>query len=252
MTIFTRIGNYFQNLFGDSKSMCSLSPFMQRQNESIFIPKLTPIPTPETLISSNNFNIFDNNLTLSPLPSSNFKPMFSFTPMNLDMFTFRGYEGVSLASEKTEDVVYDMNFWKKQGYNEEKGTLLAKKAKSKARSKSQHQCAAYVRKAINKTFYSNEKEEHYSSFKKACVVGDEFLANDKNFKKINVDMSKIQPEEIPAGAIVIYPSRGYSSHSAGHIEISDGEGHGISDFKSKSLCQNWGKRKDPAEIWIPV
>ena len=248
MPIFTKISNYFQNLFGSNNGACA----KLQAGGSIYMPELTPVPTPETLISSKNFNIFDSELTFNPSSSMLNNQIFNFTPMNFDMFTFRGFDEVSLNSEKKKDAIYDIEFWKDQGYNEEKGIALAKKAKSRTRGASQHQCAAYVRRAINRTFYSNEKGEHYTSFKKACIVGKEFLANDKNFKKINVDMSKIQPEDIPAGAIVIYPSRGYSSHSAGHIEISDGKGRGISDFTSKSLCQNNGRRKNPAEIWIPV
>ena len=187
MPIFTRISNYFQNLFG---SVSSASTNAQSFG-SIYMPELTPIPTPETLISNKNFNIFDNNLTFIPSSGLLNNHVFNFTPMNFDMFTFRGLNEVSLNSEKKSNTVYDIEFWKEQGYNEEKGMALAKKAKSRTRGNSQHQCAAYVRRAINRTFYSNEKGEHYTSFKKACIVGKEFLSNDKNFKKINVDMSKI-------------------------------------------------------------
>ncbi len=244
MSILPRISNYFRNFFGENDQ-----PAMSKVE---CVPTLEPIKTPGSLISCSNFNIFDKNLKFIPTSNSTFNQIYKFTPMNFDMFNYRGFEDVSLNSEKEAKSEYNLDFWKENGYNEEKGVALVNKAKSKVKKKSQSQCAAFVRRAINKTFYGNEKGEHYKSFKRACIVGDEFLAHDKNFKKINVDMTKIQPEDIPAGAIVIYPSKGYSSHSAGHIEISDGNGRGISDFTSRKLCQNWGKRKNPAEIWIPV
>ena len=257
MTIFPKLSDYFKSINLFRKNSVENS-----REELSYIPELAPIPTPTALISTNNYNIFDSDVKLKY--STNFNNNFLFnlnTSPNFDLFAYKGLDGVSLASEKSNDTTYSLNWWKEQGYNEEKGQALAKKARSLAKKKSQGICATYVRRAINKTFYSNEKGEHYKSFKKACVVGDEFLVNDKNFKKIEVDMSKIKPEDIPTGAIVIYPSKGYSKNSAGHIEIADelkvnkkGEAvrSGISDYTSKSLCQNWGKRKDPAEIWIPV
>ena len=249
MTIYTKISNYFQNLFGnDKETFVPQCTEMGYGMNSIYTPSLTQPPTSSYLTFAKNINIFEPNFNFNTNIHFNNNNIFNFPSTNFDMFNYNGLDGVSLTSQKTEKDTYSLDFWKEQGYNEEKGVALAKKAKSNVLSKSHTQCTLYVRKAINKAF-----KTHYTAFgNNAWEVGKNILANDKNFKKIDVDMSKIQPEDIPAGAIVIYPSRGYSNHKAGHIEISDGEGHGLSDFKSKSLCQNRGNRRNPAEIWIPV
>ena len=121
---------------------------------------------------------------------------------------------------------------------------------SSAKSKSSSQCATYVKRALQKSLGVEYKSCN------GCNVGNVVLKNNKNFKLV-YDSSKdgkrtFKSENIPAGAVVIYPSRGYSSNPAGHCEISDGNGHGVSDYISKKLFYNWGTYKNPSQIWIPV
>ena len=147
---------------------------------------------------------------------------------------------------------YNLNYWKKLGYNENKGISLARDAKSHATSEPNGKCATYVKKSMQRAL-----NIPYKYGVDGCEVGDKILNNDKNFKLV-YDSSRdgnscpFKAGDIPAGAVVVYPSRGYSSHRAGHVEIALGNGKGAADFVSKRLFMNWGRHKEPKQIYIPV
>lgn len=172
--------------------------------------------------------------------------------------------------------VKNLSWWKAQGYNEEAGKRLA--ANTKKRSDELFnagitgQCGMGVRGGINDTYYGGnnntlkvetgangkkkaryEGSQHYQSFGYAKDTGTSYLSQDSHLKKIDVRGMHLTKNDIPAGAIIIYEA-GYSSGSnshCGHIEVSDGNGHGYSDYTS-TLLQNYGARKEPKEIWLPV
>lgn len=175
-----------------------------------------------------------------------------------------------------------MQKWLEQGYNEVSGIELAKNTRK--RSNVLHnqgytdQCGGGVREGIYLTYgneeYSDSGEirrglNRYSkkAFGKARNTGDERLSHDICFRKFNWEQAGFVDEDgnctltkemIPAGAIVIYDG-GYSFNDAkkpaeqqcGHIEVSDGNGHGYSDLTT-TLLSNHGRRRAPKEIWIPV
>lgn len=147
---------------------------------------------------------------------------------------------------------YNREWWQKLGYNESKGQALLQNGKrwsDYAQSQGvKAQCGGYVRRALNDTYGTN-----FTRFGKACDTGNDYLSQMPQLKKIDVSNMKLKPSDIPPGAIVIY-GPGYSNGAGrvcGHIEISDGNGSGYSDLKTH-LLSNWGQRREPQEIWIPV
>ena len=151
--------------------------------------------------------------------------------------------------------IVNLDWWKAQGYNEEKGKALAINTKKRSNSLRAQgisgQCSRGVREGINDTFYSGKP--HYSSFGQARLAGEKYLSKDQNFKKIDVSGIKLTKNNIPAGVTLIY-GPGYSNSKinyCGHLEVSDGNGHGYSDVTT-TLLQNWGRHREPIEVWIPV
>lgn len=151
--------------------------------------------------------------------------------------------------------IVNLDWWKAQGYNEEKGKALAINTKKRSNSLRAQgisgQCSRGVREGINDAFYSGKP--HYSSFGQARLTGEKYLSKDQNFKKIDVSGIKLTKNNIPAGVVLIY-GPGYSNskiNHCGHIETSDGNGHGYSDVTT-TLLQNWGRHREPIEVWIPV
>ena len=144
----------------------------------------------------------------------------------------------------------NLSWWISQGYNEEKGKQLAASGMKYCKIAKQNgvkgNCVGEVRKAINEVCYNGQT--HYKRFGKAYQIGDIFLSNDKNFKKIDVSGMNLSPKDIPAGVIVLY-GPGYSNGKGsycGHGELSGGDGLGYSDCVTHLL------KKKPTEIWIPV
>jgi len=204
------------------------------------------IPAPR--FSMPSFNSMAMNFSFPPI-NFNFTPIGNFR--NLDTFTRTTNYSSSL--NISNSAVKNLSWWKAQGYNEEKGKRLA--SKTKIRSDALHnkgitgQCGQGVREGINDAFY-NGATHHAPMGLAAKNFGSRYFVNDKNLKKINVEGLHLTENDIPAGAIIIYEH--YSKNPAGHIEVSDGNGHGLSDFTSKRLFYNNGVRREPKEIWIPV
>ena len=154
----------------------------------------------------------------------------------------------------------NLQWWIDKGYNPEKGEKLCNAVKrhldanpiqTNGKRAIRGQCVGFVRKGINDAFYNGKM--HYSSFGKAYLCGQEYLKNDSNFKQLTgVDMSQINPSDIPKGAIVLY-ARGYSNSAAsqrcGHGEVSNGNGKGYSDCLTN--LKNNDKQRI-IEIWLPA
>ena len=70
------------------------------------------------------------------------------------------------------------------------------------------------------------------------------LANNPNFKKLS--SNNVNVKELPAGCVLVYDkgAQGYSKEY-GHVEITTGDGRGVSD----GITQNLRK---PSAIFIPV
>ena len=158
----------------------------------------------------------------------------------------------SSSYEINNNTVKNISWWKAQDYNEEKGKKLAECAIRHSNSLESRgvtdKCGRGVRESVNIAFYGGA-EHHKAQGLDAKDFGNKYFVHDTNFKKINVEGLHLSKNDIPAGAIVIYEH--YSGNPSGHIEVSDGNGHGYSDLKT-TLLQNHCKRREPKEIWIPV
>lgn len=154
----------------------------------------------------------------------------------------------------------NLQWWIDRGYNQDKGKKLCTAVKrhldgnpkmANGKRKVRGQCVGFVRRGINDAFYGGA--EQYTSFGKAHLCGEQYLSKDKNFKKLTgVDMSQINPADIPEGVVVLYYP-GYSNSAAsqvcGHGEVSNGNGKGYSDCLT--FLKNKGKQRIK-EIWLPV
>ena len=153
----------------------------------------------------------------------------------------------------------NIKWWTDLGYNPAKGNRLCAATKVhldnnpriNGKRKITGQCVGFVRKGINDAFYNGE--QHYTTFGKAHLCGETYLSKDKNFKKLTgIDLSRMNPADIPAGCVVLYYP-GYSNSAAsqvcGHGEVSNGQGMGYSDCLTYLKNNNKQRIK---EIWIPV
>ena len=235
-----------------------------------------------SLNSSNPFTYFPPALNFPQFPLFNFTFPPIFPNLNFTQYTLPPMQDLSLQTpplisnptigdtfikstptkstpaasqtllNNTNNNVKKLSWWKAQGYNEAKGKKLAENTKRRSdllKAKGiKSRCGQGVREGVNDTFY-NGQVHHKPQGLDAKDFGDKYFAHDTNLKKIDVRGMNLSKKDIPAGVIVIYEN--YSSNPAGHIEVSDGKGHGNSDFES-TLLQNHGQYKKPKEVWIPV
>lgn len=120
-------------------------------------------------------------------------------------------------------------------YNAQKGKKLAEDALSHSVGWRQH-CAKYVSNALERTGLSNGSRGH-------AYQMINILRNNNNFEEIdaNTDVNSL-----PAGCILVFDKgvQGYNK-KYGHIEITSGNGQGISDGITQHL-------KQPTAIFMPV
>ncbi len=256
--------NFFMPSFYSFNPFMTTPIFPLMNSCSIFQPppfnfnyNFNPISTP-----SFNFQPMFNTSFFKPDFNSNWNNFgnFNFSPQN--SFNFFGNYGWGDVFKKSRNsgsnspntggisnsVVKNLSWWKAQGYNEEKGKRLAAVAKRRADGrKSTSDCATFVKNDINEAIYGTK---HYATLGNGNQCGKKSLDSDKNFKKIDVSGMHLDANDIPAGVIVTY--KRYSTHPAGHVEIASGNGKGYSDFTSRKLFQNYGQRREPMEIYIPV
>ena len=121
-------------------------------------------------------------------------------------------------------------------YSSERGEKLAQIALQN-KTGFNKQCATYVKNAIQEAGLGSyvQGDAHRT---------DEILANNANFKEISVEGVNIN--ELPAGCVLVYEkgAAGYSSEY-GHVEITTGDGRGVSDGITNNL-------RTPSSIFIPV
>ncbi len=212
----------------------------------------------------NNFNCIWNN-SFTPL-FNNTNYFFNQPSFNWNCDTFTSTISKSSTVKETTNTTSaslsstkNIQWWIDKGYNPQKGQKLCAATKkhldsnpimSNGKRKISGECVGFVRKGINDAFYNGS--EHYARFGKAYLCGEQYLSKDKNFKKLTgVDMSKINPADIPEGAVVLY-NPGYSSGKGsycGHGEVSNGNGKGYSDVLTN--LKNSGN-KTIREIWLPA
>lgn len=122
------------------------------------------------------------------------------------------------------------------GYDKEKGGALAKDAANNAVGFTGY-CAKYVRQALDRTGLGTG--ERGNGYEYASI-----LSRNPNFKEISAD--NLNLSSLPAGCILVYDKgvSGYSS-SAGHVEVTLGNGQAVSDGVTNHI-------KDGARVFIPV
>lgn len=122
------------------------------------------------------------------------------------------------------------------GYDKEKGGALAKDAANNAVGFTGY-CAKYVRQALDRTGLGTG--ERGNGYEYASI-----LSRNPNFKEISAD--NLNLSSLPAGCILVYDRgvSGYSS-SAGHVEVTLGNGQAVSDGVTNHI-------KDGARVFIPV
>lgn len=121
-------------------------------------------------------------------------------------------------------------------YNAQAGERLAKIALRRAPGRKEA-CAQYVREAVERAGLNACRAES------AYQLIDLYRKN-KDFKEISA--KSVDVNSLPAGCIIIFKkgSQGYSLKH-GHVEITTGDGRGVSDGITTKL-------KKPDAIFVPV
>src|SRR5574344_88670 len=111
-------------------------------------------------------------------------------------------------------------------YDKAKAQELAKSAQSHAGAKSKHACAEYVNNALENVGLGAGRGDAYTLINR--------LGNNKNFKEVSVTRNDL--DNLPPGCILVYPrgAAGYDA-SAGHTEITLGNGTAASDFINSNI-----------------
>lgn len=125
---------------------------------------------------------------------------------------------------------------KDAGYDKEKGGALARDVASNAVGFTGY-CAKYVRRALDRTGLGTG--ERGDGYQYASI-----LSRNPNFKEIST--SNLNLSSLPAGCILVY-DRGVSGYStsAGHVEVTLGNGQAVSDGVTNQI-------KNGARVFIPV
>ena len=133
-------------------------------------------------------------------------------------------------------------------YNEERGQALADAANSLygGVSTGGGWCAKGVSQAIQKAF-------GYSTSGNGCDYGNTLSALDDWVEVTDQYESASELVNLPAGAVVSWSPYNTTSlgNTYGHVYISDGQGHEISDFKS-DITTYYADRGSEYRVFIPV
>lgn len=137
----------------------------------------------------------------------------------------------------------DLAYWKSLGYDEIKGKQLAKDAVARCPFKWNGQCVGYTRKTINKIYGTN-----FQNAGAGYNFGHKILdSNELKGKFKCIKINGIKPEDIPDGAILIWPKTAFPRGKAALY------GHGAIAYKGKPYSDNVGCNTLKCnEIWIPV
>ena len=153
-----------------------------------------------------------------------------------------------IAQLKAEQIQKENSLDPMMQYNEERGQALADAANSLygGVSSGGGWCARGVSQAINKAF-------GYSTSGNGCDYGDTLSALDDWVEVTDSYESAADLVNLPAGAVVSWSPYNTTSlgNTYGHVYISDGEGHEISDFKS-DITTYYADRGSEYRVFIPV
>lgn len=210
--------------------------------------------------SFNNFNQFsfwNNNLdnnsncsnTCSPPIGDTFnysysqpKYDFSYTPSFAQTYTTPATISYSPPQLNFGTKTYKNDFSDESNqnflrdYNAQKGKKLATIALDNSIGWSGY-CAKYVKTAIKDSGLGSYTSGH------AYQMTD-ILESNSNFKQIS--STNVNVDDLPAGCVLVYDkgAQGYSINY-GHVEITTGDGRGVSDGITNNL-------RKPSAIFIPV
>lgn len=194
-------------------------------------------------------SFFDSNIFSSDFNNFNMPSLFSFTPMNTFDMAFNNniWDNTIFSAPTFNTFNFNIgdsfNFTNKnkakffmKEYNAQAGERLAKIALRRAPGWSA-KCAKYVREAVERAGLNACRAES------AYQLIDLYRKN-KDFKEISA--KSVDVNSLPAGCIIIFKrgSHGYNSKH-GHVEITTGDGRGVSDGITKKLQQ-------PDAIFVPV
>lgn len=237
--------------FIDNFSKLNMGNFMSGWNNWF-----SPTFSCDFMPSFFDLNIFSSGFNNWSFPSfGNFSmpSLFNFTPMNNFDFSFNNNiwdnswnnsasimpdysrlntgigDNFSLSNKpKTSFSISD--------YNAQAGKRLANYALSHAKGSSGN-CARYVKTAIAKTGLGAYQSGH--GYQVASI-----LRNNSNFKEISPN--SVNVKDLPAGCVIVFNrnSQGYDKNY-GHVEITTGDGRGVSDGITTKL-------KKPDAIFVPV
>ena len=238
-----------QNLFASNKTN-NLSVY-DSQVYSKAMPSLFNYYTPSyfNFYAPNYFNFWN---LFSFYPNFNFFPKFSFTPtfykapkLNFDLkpqtnlFTnitkLNNYSSPSNNNSLLQNNKSKLTFDDVE-YNAQKGNQLATAVRNNTKG-FQGDCALYVRLALEKCgLGTGERGDGYEYSR--------ILSRNNNFKEIST--AGINLSDLPAGCVLVYGkgTSGYSS-SAGHVEITLGNGQAASDGVTNNIRQG-------ARVFVPV
>lgn len=210
-----------------------------------FMPSFFDLSAFTTMFNDWGFPSFNN----FSMPS-----LFSFTPMNTFDMTFNNntiWDNVSWNSAVTPN--YSSNWsssvgdsftltnknkakFSMQGYNASAGERLAKYALSH-KTGSSGKCATYVKNAIQACGLG--KYEYGDAYKMTGI-----LRKNSHFKEISPN--SVNVKDLPAGCVIVFDRGMYKySDDYGHVEITTGDGRGVSDGVTTNL-------RKPSAIFIPV
>ncbi|MBQ7764083.1 CHAP domain-containing protein [bacterium] len=200
-------------------------PFLQQYTNPSFI-------NPPSIFNSQiNFQPQYNNNCPYFSNTTNYLGNTSYAP-NFDTFSYTTNVQASCSISQNHS---SKNTFLKE-YNKNRGEKLANIALKNSVGWTEY-CAKYVKKAIKEAGLGDCGAGH-------AYQMSNILANNPNFKKLS--SNNVNVKELPAGCVLVYDkgAQGYSKEY-GHVEITTGDGRGVSD----GITQNLRK---PSAIFIPV
>lgn len=211
-------------------------PFMQ--NFMDMMTAFSTLSTTNNIINrTSNSSDYSNNTSGSGYSN----PLYSWMPT---FSTNYSYKTNSSKKSKTNYTFHTSSFntntnlpaLKDVGYNSDKGYKLAKDIAGNAVGFTSN-CALYVRKSLDRTGLGTGERGD------GCDYAG-ILSRNPNFKEVS--SKDVSLSSLPAGCILVYDrgAAGYSS-SAGHVEVTLGNGQAVSDGVTNNIRQG-------ARVFVPV
>lgn len=169
---------------------------------------------------NRNYDFTTNQYPTVTLPTFAQSPSLTFSS--------KTYKNDLFTEKSNADFIKD--------YNASKGKKLAKTALNNSVGWSGY-CAKYVKTAIEDVGLGQYESGH------AYQMTD-ILEDNPNFKKVSTQNIKV--DDLPTGCVLVYDKgvQGYSK-DYGHVEITTGDGRGVSDGITHNL-------RKPSAVFIPV